>query len=121
MFWKKKNSQLKVKEPTELDVLENKRAILKNIIIEEVENLTKEQAILYKFQEFYTFARFLGVELNPKFPLKGKKYLMFTDQMVEGKPMGKKSYIGRINKAVDYADWVSDKDSDKYGHVKRFQ
>jgi hypothetical protein len=121
MFWKKKNIQPEKKEPTDAEILWDQQKLLKNKITEEVETLTKEQAILYELPEFYTFARFLGVELNPTFPLKSKKYLMFTDQMVDGMPTGKKSYIGGVNKSTDYADWVSEKDSDKYGHVKRFQ
>jgi hypothetical protein len=121
VFWKKKDNQPKAKEPTEAEILWNQQKLLNSKIVEEVETLTKEQAILYELPEFYSFARFLGFELNPTYPQKGKKYLMFTDQAVDGKPAGKKSYIGGTNKATDYSDWVSEKDSDKYGHIKRYQ
>lgn len=114
MFRKKKDNHAKVKEPTP-------REILKNKITEEVETLTEGQAIIYQLPEFYTYSRFLIVELNPTYPQKGKKYLMFTDQMADGKPAGKRSYADSKNKASECADWVSEKDSDLYGHVKRFQ
>lgn len=46
---------------------------------------------------------------------------MFTDEMKDGKPAGKKSYTESTNSPSGYADWVTDKDSDRYGHVQRFQ
>jgi hypothetical protein len=46
---------------------------------------------------------------------------MFTDEMADGKPSGKKSYIDSTNNATSYAEWVTDKDSERYGHVKGFQ
>jgi hypothetical protein len=121
MFWKKKDNNPKVKKPTEQDILKNKRDSLKKQITEEVETLTKEKPIIYQLSEFYSFARFLGVELNPTYPQKGKKYVMFSDEIVDGKPSGKKSYMESSNNASSYAEWVADKDSDLYGHVRRFQ
>jgi hypothetical protein len=121
MFWKKKGNQSKVKGPTQQEILKNKREILVKQIIEEVDTLTKGQTVIYQLSEFYAFARFLGIELNPTFPEKGKKYRMFSDEMVDGKPAGKKSYMDSTNSASGYAEWVADKDSDLYGHVKRFQ
>jgi hypothetical protein len=114
VFWKKKDTKYKVKELTQREIFVKK-------IVEEVEALTEGQAVIYQLPEFYTFARFLGVELNPAFPQKGKKYLMFTDQMAEGKPTGKRSYIASTNKASEYADGVVERDGDKWGHVTRFQ
>jgi hypothetical protein len=114
MFWKKKDNQPKVKEPTPYEILVKK-------IAEEVETLTKGQAIIYQIPEFYSFARFLGVELNPTYPQKGKKYLMFTDQMADGKPTGKRSYADSTNKATEFGQYVAERDGDKYGHVIRYQ
>ena len=113
MFRKKKDNQPKAKEPSARDILKNKITL-------EVEALTQGQAVIYQLPEFYTFARFLGVELNPEFPQKGKKYLTFSQQMVDGKP-NEKRYTGGINKASDYADWVSERDVEAYGHIKRIQ
>jgi hypothetical protein len=121
MFWRKKDNSKKVKEPTELEILVNQRQILKKKIMDEVETITKGQTITYQLPKYYSFARFLGVELNPTFPQKGKKYLMFTDEMTDGKPAGKRSYIDSTNKASDYADWVASKDTEKDDHVMRFQ
>jgi hypothetical protein len=115
MFGKKKDKQAQVKLPTPREILMDK-------ITKEVEVLTQGQAVIYQLPEFYVFARFLGVEANPTFPQKGKKYCMFTyGQMAGGKPAGQKSIINKTNNARDYADWVADRDNDQYGHVKRFQ
>ncbi len=113
MFRRKKEDQTKVKEPSARDILKVK-------ITQEVEALAQGQAVIYELPEFYTFARFLGVELNPAFPQKGKKYLTFAQQIVDGKPTEKR-YMGSINKASDYADWVSERDVEVYGHIKRVQ
>jgi hypothetical protein len=121
MLWKKKGNLTKEKLPNHQEVLRNKRETLKKQIIEEVESLTNGQTIIYQLSEFYSFARFLGVELNPAFPQKGKKYRMFSDEMAGGMPAGKKSYMDSTNNASGFAEWVADKDSDQYGHVKRFQ
>jgi hypothetical protein len=114
MFWKKKDNNSKVKELTPREIFVKK-------ITEEVEALTEGQAVIYQLPEFYSFARFLGVELNPTFPQKGKKYLLFIDQMAEDKPTGKRSYNGSTNNASEYAEGIVERDSDVYGHVKRFQ
>ena len=113
MFRRTKDGQTKIKGPSSRDILRAK-------IMQEVEALNQGQAVIYELPEFYTFARFLGVELNPEFPQKGKKYLTFSQQMVDGKP-NEKRYTGGINKASDYADWVSERDVEAYGHIKRVQ
>jgi hypothetical protein len=114
MFGKKKDKDTKVNEFAS-------REILKKKIKEEVEDLSRGQAIIYLLPEYYSFGPYLGVEMNPTFPQKGKKYLMFTDEMAEGKPAGKKTYVTSTNKELDYADWVAEKDGDNWGHVKRCQ
>jgi hypothetical protein len=115
MFGKKKDKQMQVKEPTPREILMDK-------ITKEVEALTEGQSVIYQLADFFVFARFLGIELNPAFPQKGKKYCMFAySHMADGKPAGQKSISASTNKAVDYAYWVADRDSDQYGHVKRFQ
>jgi hypothetical protein len=125
MFWKKREKQ--PNQPKEEQLMQPKvkppspREILVKKITEEVENLTEGQAVIYQIPEFYTFARFLGVELNPTFPQKGKKYLMFLEKITDGKAAGKRIYMNRTNKASEYADWVADRDKEMYGHVERIQ
>jgi hypothetical protein len=114
MFGRKKGNQPVEQGPSARDILNKK-------IAQEVEALTPGQAVIYQIPEFYSFARFLGVELNPMFPQKGKKYLMFTDQVADGKPVGKRSEMCTTNNALEYAVWVSERDNDTYGHVKRVQ
>jgi len=43
------------------------------------------------------------VELNPEYPGKGKKYVLVTDKMVEGKPAGKRGRLQDSDKPEDMA------------------
>ena len=90
--------------------------------IKEVEALISGQAVIYQLPEFFTFARFLGVELNPTFPQKGKKYCLFTHTgMADGKPAGEKQIMNYTNSVSEYGEWVADKYTEKWGVPKRFQ
>ena len=115
MFGKKKDKQLR-------DDSQHPQITLRNKILKEVEALTEGEAVIYQLPEFFVFARFLGVELNPTFPQKGRKYSLFTYRgIAEGKPAGEKQSANYSNKALDFAEWVADKDTETWGHVKRFQ
>ncbi len=113
MFGKKKEPR--VKEPSP-------REILINRIEEEIEKLASGQTLIYKLPEFYWsgFAAFLMVDLNPSYPEKGKKYLMSTDKIADGKPAGQKIRAWDSNKARDGADWIATRDGFK-GSIERFQ
>jgi len=99
-----RNKKPKVKDPSP-------REILMNRIVGEVEQLAPGQSLIYKLPEFYwsRFAAFLIVELNPSHPERGKKYIMSTDKIADGKPAGEKNRVRDTNKPRDYADWVADK------------
>lgn len=115
MLWKKKGKQSQ-------DDSQHPQISLMNKITREVEALNVGEAVIYQLPEFFVFARFLGVELNPTFPKKGKKYILFSYRdITEGKPAGEKQDMNYTNKASDYADWVSNKDTEAWGHIKRFQ
>lgn len=113
MFGKNKDNQPKVKELSP-------REILKAKITAEIESLTPGQKLYYQLPEFYTFARFFMVALNPMFPKNGKKYLMCQDSIADGKPAGKIAVVNDTNKASQAAEWISERDSDEHGHIKRF-
>lgn len=116
MFGKKKDNQTKVKEPSPREILQAK-------ITAEIESLTAGQTLIYQIPEIYhASARFHMVELNPTFPQKGKKYLMYTDGIADGKPAGNKTLLDNTNKASYAAEWIAACDSNyDWGPVKRVQ
>ncbi len=105
----------KVKEQT-------KRQLMVGRIASEVEQLTPGQSLIYKLPEFYWdgFAAFLIAEPNPTYPQKGKKYCMYTDKIVDGKPAGKKASMGQSDKPKGIAEWMADRDGFK-GSIERYQ
>ncbi len=138
MFWRKKEPEAKEPKAEESKVGESKvgeskvekpkgkelhpREIVRNRVVEEAEKLAPGEVIIYKLPEFYHsgFGAFLIFELNPSYPGKGKKYLMSIDQIVDGKPAGKKSHAGDTNSPVQIGDWVATREG-LYGSVTRFQ
>ena len=120
MFWKKQDKQPRVKQTKVKPLIP--RDTLKAKITKEIEALTAGQAVIYQIPEYFTFARFLGIELNPTFPQKGKKYRMIIyKEIADGKPAGDKQITDYTNSASYCADWVSEKDTERCGHVMRFQ
>ncbi len=116
MFGKKKDNQPKVKVLTPREILTDK-------IEAEIESLTAGQALIYQLPKVYNAAScFQMVELNPTFPEKGKKYLMYTDGIVDDRPAGKKKLLMDSNKALVAAEWISQCDNNyDWGPVKRIQ
>lgn len=106
MFGKKKNEP----EPSPRDAAMNRFAL-------EVEQLTQGQSLIYKLPEFYWsgFAAFLMVDLNPSYPQKGRKYIMSTDGIADGKPAGLKKRLSDSNKPKDVADWVVQRKGERFG------
>jgi hypothetical protein len=85
-------------------------------IISEVEQLSPGQVLIYRVPEYLGImgAVFLAIELNPLFPGKGKKYVLSTDKMVDGKPSGQRARSLESNKPVEYARWVVDRVGERY-------
>ncbi len=115
MFGRKKENQTKVKEPSP-------REIFVQRLVGEIESLAPGQVLTYQLPEFYWtgFAAFLIVEPNPTYPEKGKKYLMCTDKIADGKPAGRKIVTCGTDKAKDAAQWIADRDG-QWGSVTRFE
>ena len=112
MFGKK--NEAKVKEPSPNEILMNR-------IVGEVEQLSPGQNLTYKLPEFYWggWAAFLICDLNPSYPEKGKKYILSTDKIADGKPAGAKNRLMDTNHPKDFAEWVAQRNG-AYGLVERF-
>jgi hypothetical protein len=85
-------------------------------IISEVGQLTPGQVLIYKVPEYLGImgAVFLTIELNPSLPGKGKKYILSTDKMADGKPSGQRARSFDSNKPAEYANWVVDRVGERY-------
>jgi hypothetical protein len=85
-------------------------------IVKEVGQLAPGDKLIYKVPSHCQIydACFLIVELNPSFPGKGKKYQLFTDTIVDGKPSGKQDTAFDTNKPLDYANWVLDRSGERF-------
>lgn len=104
MFGKKKPEEKKELSPKEVKI---------NQVAAQVEQLSPEGSLVYKLPEFYWagFAGFCIVEQNPD---KGKKYVMSTDRIVDGKPAGRKSRVWASDKPKDVAGWIVDKQGELF-------
>jgi hypothetical protein len=72
------------------------------VIANQIGQLDPGQSLSYRLPE--TFGGGLAVvELNTEYPGKGKKYVLSTDKIVEGKPAGKRSRIWDSDKPKDIA------------------
>ena len=106
MIWKKKQTEVKATEAKPQKV---KELSPKEIIGSQIEQLGPGQSLSYKLPEAYG-GDFVIVELNPQYPGKGKKYVVSTDEMVEGKPAGKKFRIFDSDKPTDIGGWIVKRD-----------
>ena len=75
------------------------------IIGSQIEQLGPGQSLSYKLPEALG-GDFAIVELNPQYPGKGKKYVVSSDEIVEGKPAGKKFRMFDSDKPKDIAGWI---------------
>ena len=114
MFGKK--NEPKVKEPSPREIAEKRIKEDVNRITIEVEQLAPGQTLIYKLPEFYWsgFAAFLMAELNPVYPQKGRKYIMSTDRIADGKPAGQKTRVWESNKSRAFAEWVAERNGVRF-------
>ncbi len=84
----------------------------KKTIMGEIEALTNDHVLTYKLGEAYWggLGAYTMVELNKEYPQKGKKYLIFTDNMGENKPAGTRKKLWTSNKSKEIAGWILDKE-----------
>jgi len=96
---------VKKKSPTESQI---------DIIANQIEQLGPGQSLSYKLPE--AFGGDLAIiELNPLYPGKRqRKYIMRRDEIVDGKPAGKKSLLFSLDNPRYIAGWVVDRDGEAF-------
>ena len=110
MFWKKKQTEAKPVEPKPQKA---KKLSPKEIMMNQIEQLGAGQSLSYRLPE--TFGGGLAVvELNPQYPGRGKKYVLSTDAIVEGKPAGKRSRLWDSDKPKDLAGWILERNGELF-------
>jgi len=113
MFWKKKQTEAKAMEPKPQ---KTKKLSPKEVMMNQIEQLSPGQSLTYQLPEFLWegFAGFVVVELNPQYPGKGRKYVVMTDKMADGKPAGQKTRFWDSNKPKDVASWILEKNGELF-------
>ena len=125
MFWKKKEM---VTIPTEAGPMaapaevsppaakaatpkpKEKKLSPRETIIKQIEQLAAEQTLIYQLRESWGAAvtdEAAVIELNPKYPGKGQhKYILSTENLVDGKLSGERTHLSDSNKPEDLAAWI---------------
>ena len=105
MFWKKKQTEAKAKEAKPQKA---KKLSPMEIMISQIEQLGPRQSLTYQLAE-YLMDRFAIVELNPQYPAKGRRYIVYIDKIADGRPAGQKTRSWDSNKPKDVASWILEK------------
>ena len=109
MFWRKKPAEAKPAEvKAELKKPKEKKLSPSDILVKQIEQLGPEQSISYRLPETFG-GGLVVVELNPQYPKKGRKYILNTEKIVDGKPAGRRSHLWDSNKTGDIARWILDR------------
>ena len=103
MFWKRKPAAEEPSKP------KAKELSPKEIIINQIEQIGAGQSLTYQLAE-YLVDRFAIVDLNPEYPGKGRKYIVSSDRMADGKLAGRKSRAWDSNNAKNIASWILEKE-----------
>jgi hypothetical protein len=108
--------QKKVKPLSEREIIQKRYDEAVSRVTAELEQLPPGQALIYKLPELYWvgFTAFIIAEVNPEYPQKGKKYLMTLDNIVDGKPAGKKRRYFEANIAKEYAESVVTRTGERF-------
>lgn len=81
----------------------------------QIEQLIPGQILRYKIPEPEKWGfGFLTVELNPQYPQKGRKYILSTENIVNGMPGGKKSIMYDSDKSIEIANSIHDRNGELF-------
>ncbi|MFC1934618.1 hypothetical protein ACFLXX_05700 [Chloroflexota bacterium] len=75
-------------------------------IIADIEKLGQGEVLSYRLSETYG-GQLAVVEFNTMYPWKGRKYILSTQTLINGKPVGEKTLVMESDEAKDIAAWVS--------------
>lgn len=95
MFGKKKETAHKAKRLTQRE------------IINHIEQISTGESLSYQLPEAYG-SQVAVVDFNTGYPWRGRKYILCTQPLVEGKPDGVKTLILESDEVKDIAAWLSE-------------
>jgi len=109
MFWRKKAAEAGAPAtkagPSEVKA---KKLSPRDIMRQQIGQLTAGDVLRYGLPETYGGGLVI-IEMNPKYPQKGRKYILSTEKLVDGKPTGKKSQLFDSNDPKGLANWVMER------------
>jgi len=88
LFWKKKPAAAQPPKPKAKELSPKK-----DVITNQIERLGAGQTLRYRVPEEWG-GDLVVIELNPQYPKKGRKYMLSTEKLVDGKPAGKELLLG---------------------------
>jgi hypothetical protein len=71
-----------------------------------IEQLVQGEALSYRLPGDFS-EKFAVVEFNAIYPWSGRKYILSTQALVEGKPNGEKTLVLESDEVRDIATWIS--------------
>lgn len=123
MFWKKKQIVSAVeKSPAgvgaasaEMKVEPQKEKPLspRDIMASKIEQLSAKETLKYKLPEVYG-GELAVVEMNPQYPQKGRKYMLGTERVLDGKPTGKITNMLTTDQPRDIAKWIVERNGELF-------
>ena len=123
MFWNKKNTTVNNSSaavtpenqstPKEVKKPKEKKLSPKDIIMGQIEMLEAGNSLNY-ITKTWSGSDLMVVELNPAYPEKGRKYMVSYEEMVDGKPSGKRQHIGDSDKVKQVAEWIISRKGELY-------
>lgn len=120
MFWKRKQPatiSTKAKpQATRAEAQKPQRARKlspKEIFANQIEQLKPGQSLSYRLPKIYG-GDLAIVELNSRYPEKGKKYTMSMEALVDGKPGGEKTRLWDNDNPKAMATWIVDRQGELF-------
>jgi hypothetical protein len=109
MFWRKKAVEGGAPTPeARPPEVKAKKLSPRDIMREQIQQLTARDVLRYRLPETYG-GGLAVIEWNPKYPQKGRKYILSTEKLVNGKPADKKSQLFDSNDPKGLANWVMER------------
>ena len=110
MFWKRKGNHQDATaiQQTKVKLQKEKKLTPLDIMSNHIEQLGPGEYRVYRLLA----ASSLGlavIELNPEYPVKGKKYNIMVERLMDDRPVGRRTKMWDSNKPRDIAKWIIEK------------